>query len=66
MGEKEAKIGAGRWVEGRRVVAAAQLVRVVAVRLLSAIDVQPGGVNVWAAWWWKWESVWIGKRALCP
>ena len=57
-------IVAGRWVEGRRV--AAQLVGVVVVRLLSVMDVQPGSVIVWAAWWWKWESVWIGKRALDP
>ena len=55
---------AGRWVEGRRV--AAQLVGVVVVWLLSVMDVELGGVNVWAAWWWKWESVWIGKRALGP
>ena len=38
MVEKEAKIVAGRWVEGRRVVAAAQLMGVV-VRLLSVMNV---------------------------
>ena len=41
--EKEAKIGPGRWVEGRRVVAAALLVGVVVVRLLLVTDLQPGG-----------------------
>ena len=59
-------MGAGRWVEGTRVVAALQLVGVVVVQLLLVMNVEPGGVNVWAAWWWKWESVWIGKRALGP
>ena len=45
-GEKEAKIGPGRWVEGRRV--APQLVGVVVVRLLSVTDLQPGGrVSLW-------------------
>ena len=48
MGEKEAKIVAGRWVEGRRVVSAAQLVGVVVVRLLSVTDLQSGGrVSLW-------------------
>ena len=47
MGEEEAKIGPGRWVEGRRVVAAAQLLGVV-VRLLSVTDLQPGDrVSLW-------------------
>ena len=46
--EKEVKIGAGRWVEGRRVVAAVQLVgvRVLVVRSLWVTDL--GCVNVWA------------------
>ena len=39
MGEKEVKIGAGGWVEGRRVVAAVQL-RVLVVRLLWVKDLQ--------------------------
>ena len=48
VGEKEAKIGPGRWVEGRRIVSAAQLVGVVVVRLLSVTDLQPGGrVSLW-------------------
>ena len=58
MGE-EAKIGAGRWVEGRRAVTAVQLVGVVVVRLLSVTNLQLGDVNVWAVRWWKWESVWV-------
>ena len=46
MGEKEAKIGAGGWVEGRRVVAAVQLVgvRVLVVRSLWVTGL--GCVNV--------------------
>ena len=46
MGEKEAKIGAGGWVEGRRVVAAVQLVgmRILVVRSLWVAGL--GCVNV--------------------
>ena len=58
MGE-EAKIVAGRWVEGRRAVTAVQLVGDAVVRLLSVTDLQSGGANVWAVWWWKSESVWV-------
>ena len=50
MREKEAKIGAGRWVE-RRAVTAVQLVGVVVVWLLSVTNLQLGDVNVWAVWW---------------
>ena len=40
MGEKEGKIGAGGWVEGRRVVAAVQLVgvRILVVRSFWVTD----------------------------
>ena len=46
MGEKEVKIGAGGWVEGRRVVAAVQLVvvKVFVVRSLWVTGL--GRVNV--------------------
>ena len=50
MGEKEAKIVAGRWVEGRRAVTAVQLVGDAVVRLLSVTDLQSGGANVWVVW----------------
>ena len=46
MWEKEVKIGAGGWVEGRRVVAAVQLVWVciLVVQLLWVKDLQLGCV----------------------
>ena len=54
MGEKEVKIGAGGWVEGRRVVAAVQLVgvRVLVVRSLWVAGLGSG------VRWWRWERVW--------
>ena len=69
--EKEEEVGAGWWVGGRRVVAVVQLVgvRVLVVRLLWVMDLRSEGVNIWAVWWWKRESVGVyleqeGERAL--
>ena len=62
VGEKEVKIGVGGWVEGRRVVAAVQLVgvRVCVVQSLWMTDLRC--VNVLQQ---KWEVVWVqNDRAL--
>ena len=67
----EEVVGAGRWVGGRRVVAVVQLVgmRVLVVQLPWVMDLRSEGVNSWAVWWWKRESVGVyleqeGERAL--
>ena len=69
--EKEEEVGAGRWVGGRRAVAVVQLVgvRVLVVQLPWVMDLRSEGVNSWAVWWWKRESVGVcleqeGERAL--
>ena len=46
MGEKEAKIVAGRWVEGRRAVTAVQLVGVVCGRDVSGTRRSAAGYRV--------------------